>query len=133
MDETKPKKRVVKKKVKVEKDASMKGIGKQLRKPKVEARKIESETHAEELAMSDKVKKSRSRAKATPKKEPELMKEPELIYDAKKEPKVIVEMGEAAAPKKSRKPRVKKERTDAQKEADKAKMAKLREMRKKKE
>ena len=56
-------------------------------------------------------------------------KEPEVVYDAKKE--VMVE-GSEEKPKKVRKPRVKKERTEAEKEADKAKMAKLREMRKKK-
>ena len=127
------KKKVVKrvKKDKVDKDAVDHKEGKQRRIPKVETREVKSETHKEELEMNEKVKGTHHVAKKA-------MKEPEVVYDKHAEMKEKKEAKsesdeEEKKEKKPRKPRVKKERTEAQKEADKERMAKLRAMKKKKE
>ena len=120
------KKKVVKrvKKGKVDKDAVDYKEGKQRRIPKVETREVKSETHKEELEMNEKVKGTHHVAKKA-------MKEPEM--KEKKEAKSESDEEMEKKEKKPRKPRVKKERTEAQKEADKERMAKLRAMKKKKE
>lgn len=127
------KKKVVKrvKKGKVDKDAVDHKEGKQRRIPKVETREVKSETHKEELEMNEKVKGTHHVAKKA-------MKEPEVVYDKHAEMKEKKEAKsesdeEEKKEKKPRKPRVKKERTEAQKEADKERMAKLRSLKKKKE
>tara|TARA_R110000868_G_scaffold130947_1_gene340898 strand:+ start:123 stop:596 length:474 start_codon:yes stop_codon:yes gene_type:complete len=132
--EAKPEKKKVRrvKKGKVEKDEIEKGEGKQIRIPKVETRKVMSETHKEELEISNKVKGTHHvKKKVVPKDKDE--KDLEVVYDKHELMKAEQSESDEEKPKKEKKKRVKKERTPEQIEKDKERMAKLRAMKKKKE